>query len=270
MWQDMTVRQTMHGLAAAWQFFPESWGVRCNGLMTPREAFEDDSIFRRVIARRMRLGDNVSDAGIRKMLRMFSGVQGVSNFRPSAAAAIYSLFGGGVVWDMSAGFGGRLVGAAGSGVVRRYIGNDPCAATITGMRKLSDTLPISCSLYQCGSEDFVPDEAVDICFTSPPYFSTELYSDEPTQSALRFPEYSQWVHGYLRQTIQNCRHALKPDGWLVLNVANTPRCPTLVSDTATTCGEEGFIGHPRRFYALSQLNGGGFKREPLLVFRRPA
>jgi branched-chain amino acid transport system substrate-binding protein len=60
--------------------------------MTPYKAFIDDDIFIRVIRRRLKMGTYISESGIRKMLKLFSNVQSVSNFRPTAAAAIYNNF----------------------------------------------------------------------------------------------------------------------------------------------------------------------------------
>ena len=43
----------------------------------------------------------------------------------------------------------------------------------------------SYTLHQCGSEEFEQDRnSLDFAFTSPPYFDTEQYSNEQTQSYL--------------------------------------------------------------------------------------
>jgi hypothetical protein len=108
------IGQSMHGLSLAWSYFKHSWSIRCNDKLTPLEVFQDDRLFTKAIEKRIKYGKNMSDAGMRRTLRVFSGAQSVSNFRPTAAAAIYHEFlpeSGGTVWDMSAGFGGRLLGA---------------------------------------------------------------------------------------------------------------------------------------------------------------
>ena len=105
----------MHGLALAWSYFPHCWSVQCGSMKTPMEVFESDIDFKRAIAKRLKYGTGrITDAEIRKAVRSFSGAQGASNFRPTAAAAIYHTFlptTGGTVWDMSSGYGGRLLGA---------------------------------------------------------------------------------------------------------------------------------------------------------------
>ena len=47
---------------------------------------------------------------LRQSIKIYSGTQSVSNFRPTEKL-IYERYGGdGVVWDMSCGWGGRLLG----------------------------------------------------------------------------------------------------------------------------------------------------------------
>jgi hypothetical protein len=103
----------MHGLALAWHYQPHAWSVRCGDMRTSMELFADD-ILPRALSSRMRKGKCDTQSRLRKVLRTYSGTQGVSNFRPTAAAAIYDRYlrDSGVVWDMSAGFGGRLLGAS--------------------------------------------------------------------------------------------------------------------------------------------------------------
>src|ERR1700722_20988960 len=104
----------MHGLALAWHYQPFAWTVRCGNRKTPIEVFTDDESFLKAIERRTKLGNAFSDGGLRKILRSFASTQSVSNFRPTAAAAIYHRLlpeKGGVVFDPCAGFGGRLCGA---------------------------------------------------------------------------------------------------------------------------------------------------------------
>src|SRR5208282_731299 len=127
------ILQSMHGLSLCWSYHPHHYEVPCNNQRTVMDVFNDDDLFQQAIRKRMKMGDNMSDNGIRKMLKIFTGTQCVSNFRPTAAAAIYSLFvpKGGYVYDMSAGWGGRLLGANIAGM--KYIGVDPATKTHEGL-----------------------------------------------------------------------------------------------------------------------------------------
>ena len=74
---------------------------------------------------------------------------------------------------------------------------------------------------QCiGSEDVVLEEnSVDVAFTSPPYFSLELYSDEPTQSHVKYPTFPQWRDGFLKETLMRTFRAVKPGCYFCINIA---------------------------------------------------
>ena len=135
---------------------------------------------------------------MRLMLRRVTGTQMVSNFRPTAAAALYDVFvdkdsplegtTAGTVWDPSMGYGGRLLGAIAAGV--NYIGTDPCIPTYEGLEKIRDNYGHSNKRYELrreGSETYVPpEESLDFVMTSPPYFGWEAYGDEPEQSSIKF------------------------------------------------------------------------------------
>lgn len=248
--------QTMHALGLAWTYFDHMWTVHCGQMKTPMEVFEDEKLFSKAIEKRLRWGTYISDTGLRKALRSFSGTQCVSNFRPTAAAAIYHKYlpeSGGVTWDMSSGFGGRLLGAMACSRVTKYIGTDPSTDTDAGLRKMYDELlPLlkdlkpehanfTAEFNKIGSEDFKPEPGgIDLCFTSPPYFDTERYSDEDTQSYIKYgrdpitkealsKEASQdaWLNGFMRDTIHNCYVGLKSNGVLIINLAGVKSYPKL-------------------------------------------
>ena len=52
-------------------------------------------------------------------------------------------------------------------------------------------------------EEFVTEEVFDIAVTSPPYFNTEHYSVDDTDSAIRYPEYNLWVNNFYTPLIVN-------------------------------------------------------------------
>lgn len=268
------VSQTMHGLSLAWSYFPHSWSIKCNDLLTPMDLFNDDILFKKVIEKRLKMGTYISDSGIRKMLKIFTGTQSVSNFRPSAAGAIYEHYAGdGVVYDMSSGFGGRLLGAITSNRVKRYIGVDPSTKTYDGLMNIhNDFIGLhnkDVEIYKIGSEDFhLNRETVDLCFTSPPYFNTEKYSDEETQSYMKYTNYDKWIEKYLGQTFQNCFDALKTDGYLIVNIANTKRQKNMELDMLNTAKSIGFLHQRTLKLALSSLAGGGYKYEPIFVLQK--
>lgn len=267
-----TIKQTMHGLGAIWAYFPHAWEVQCGKSLTPMQVFNSDELFKKAILKRLKYGTYVSDSGIRKSLKTASGAQGVSNFRPSAAAAIYDYFGAENVYDMSCGYGGRMLGAIISKSVKSYMGVDPCVDTFNGLMLLKEDFSDDTfiDIKNCGSEEFSPEaNSIDLCFTSPPYFNTEKYSEECTQSYKKYPTYIEWVSGFIGGTVDNCVSALKPNGVLAYNVANTKISPNLVDDVKQVLISRNLVDYGELRLSLSSIMSKGFKYEPVLIFRKP-
>jgi len=282
------IRQTMHGLALAWHYHPLAWTVRCGNRKTPIELFRDDRLFMQAIERRTKLGNAFSDSGLRKILRSFSSTQSVSNFRPSAAAGVYHRFlpeNGGVVWDMSAGFGGRLLGALACDHVEKYIGTDPASHTIDGLREMAQELvpmaeqfgrrTLEVELHRVGSEDFVPvRNSLELAFSSPSYFGWEQYSNEPTQSHIKFPTQDEWLHGFIGATLRNCAQGLKRTGILAINIASVAAYPNLARVFLRYAENNGWRLVETLHLQLSKMVGlkhigtSAFKSEPIFVFRK--
>lgn len=272
LFENDIIKQTMHGLGLAWSYFPHAFDIKCGNMMTPYEAFMNDEIFLNVIKKRLKMGTYISDSGIRKMLKIYTGVQAVSNFRPTAAATIYDAFAKkGVVWDMSGGWGGRLLGAVTSGV-DTYIATEPSIETYKGLCNLANDFAgkIHYNIFKSGSEDFKPyKKTLDVCFTSPPYFDLEKYSDEPTQSYVRFNNKEAWIEGFLRKTFENCHYGLKDDGIMAINIADI-RGNELEADMVKTAEQVGFKVVKKLKLALSNVNlrnkDRKFKYEPIFIF----
>ena len=267
------IRQTMHGLGLAWSFMPHAPKIQCGNMKTPYDVFHDDKQFKEVITKRLQMGDNMSHNGIRKMLKMYSGTQSVSNFRPTAAAAIYDKFAkNGLVWDMSSGYGGRLLGAIISGT--NYIGTEPATLTFNGLCEINNMFGSDdIALHKMGSEVFLPEKnSLDLCFTSPPYFDWEKYSDEGTQSYMKYPTKEKWKKNFLGKTFRRCHYGLKEDKYMIINIANTKNYVTLESDMIEVAKKNGFKLERIMKLALSnpsfKMAKCAFKYEPVFVFKR--
>jgi hypothetical protein len=276
--EDGIIKQTMHGLSLAWHYFPHSFNVKCNNKLTPYEAFHNDKIFKEVIRKRLKIGTYISDSGIRKMLKIYSGVQGVSNFRPTAAAYIYQKYApNGMVWDMSGGWGGRLLGAIKANV-DTYHCTEPSEKTYDGLSALANEYAktkINYELCDLGSEEFLCDaNSLDLCFTSPPYFDLEQYANESTQSYVKFNNKSEWIEGFLKRTFENCYYGLKPQKHMIINIADIKgkHNLNLEKETIRIAEEVGFKYIETLKLALSNINlrnkSEKFKYEPIFVFQK--
>lgn len=277
--QNGKIQQSATGLGVAWSYFPHSWSVKCNKAKTAMDAFTDPTMRRRALKSRLKWGGDkalmengeMSQSNLRKAFRTCSGVQCVSNFRPTAAAAVYDLLGGGTVWDPCAGFGGRLMGAMATPKVQKYIGTDPSTQTFNGLTQMHGELNgwrTEIELHQECAETFRPKDQLSIVFTSPPYFNCEKYSEEETQSWKKYTTPGHWNEGFLRPMIKQAHASLKPKGWLALNVANVRTHNSLESDCVRIARQEGFVLETVIDLLLASITFCGQKAEPIFIFRK--
>jgi hypothetical protein len=263
------IRQSMHGLSLCWSYHPHHYNVRCNKMRTVMETFNDDVLFKKVIGKRLKIGDNLSNSGIIKMLKIFTGTQCVSNFRPTAAASIYSLFckEGDSVYDMSMGYGGRCLGAHLAKV--KYYGVDPATDSFNGVRQMINDFSINANIFQQGSELKTPlaDHTVDFSFTSPPYFDCEKYSEEDTQSYKKYPSKDLWMSGYIRDTLTETMRVTKIGGYVAINIQTVKSYKNIVEDLIETASSTGLTYIDQWGLNLSNLTGGGYKIEPIIIFK---
>jgi hypothetical protein len=278
LFRDGYIDQSMHCLALAWSYFPHWVEVRCgNSKMRPIDYWDFDEKLKEIIRKTWNWHLKHSDGKftlnrLRQNFKIYGGNQTVSNFRPSAAKYIYNRYGrGGDIYDSSCGWGGRLIGFLASNC-RTYTGVDPSTKTYEGLLQLSRELNFygkKVTIHKLGSELFVPDANVfDLAFTSPPYFDTERYSEEDTQSYKKYPDEYLWINGFMRDTIRNCFIGLRPEGKLILNISNTSKHKNIESGVIKVAQEEGFQLEETIKLALSSISGKGIKFEPIFIFKK--
>jgi DNA methylase len=175
------------------------------------------------------------------------------NFPPLIAKYVYERYTENIkdqdvinIYDPSAGWGGRIAGAMTVNEDRHinYIGTDPNMDNfipelgITRYEYLSNFIndslrsgwgyiPNTFDIFQLGSEVIGKNKRfqkykgkLDLVFTSPPYFSKEQYSEDKTQSCIKFSTYEKWVKGFLKPTLETAVEYLKHDRYLLWNVAD--------------------------------------------------
>lgn len=272
------------GIALANHFHPRMWSVQFARHRTPVQCFEDDKLLRDCIRHALTIWPDrkgASPAVLRDILRTFRHTRRVSNFRPTVAKALYERYSkpGDRVLDFSAGYGGRLLGCMASS--RDYVGYDPCEDQIRGLECMTETLNMlglqttSVDLHQVCAEDGLQEEqdgSFSLIFTSPPYFDLEKYSNETTQSYLRYPTYVLWRERFLRQVICESYRILKRDGYLILNVSDINGA-TIATDTLKIACElfELHVEYRLRLGILPYNRNGSskpFRFEPVFVFRK--
>ena len=297
--QDKVIKPHQEGLSLAWSYMPHSFAIRCGKMKTPMEIYENEEHFKKGIRKLltgsffgkqsvdtlMPIASNLegeiteispeskhkSESVMRSLLRRYTGTQCVSNFRPTAAACLYSHFAfpGAMVWDMSMGYGGRILGAIISDI--NYVGTDPAELTFKGLQQIKEDFGRDNRHYflnKCGSEVFEPKEnSLDFAFTSPPYFNWEQYGEEEGQSFNQYSGNEEWNNGFLRKTIQNAYKGLKKDKYMGLNVANIKSHKTFEDDTVRIAVEEGFT-HTDTYKLQLSSQESGAKYEPVFIFQK--
>ena len=206
------------------------------------EIFNDDEILKKIIFNRLG-GDwllpddkgtgvnesfNFTAKQIIQGMRSTRSVQAISMFKPYIAkymATKYSSVGD-LIYDYSAGFGGRLLGTMSCN--RRYVGVDPqTALELNDMAKFFDFKDYN--IKAVGSEEYCPEEnSVDFSWSSPPYYNQEVYSLDKSQAYNNGEDY--FYNEYWKKTLENIKFMLKPDKWLGLNVKNYPKMLEMAQD----------------------------------------
>jgi DNA modification methylase len=241
---------------------------------SPVDAFNDDKALRKALKLELKYSPNNLHYTLLSMLRIVNGVQSCSNFRPAFAKMIYNSYckEGGTVFDPSMGYGGRLIGFLASHC-KLYIGCDPCTETYEGNRNIEKELvketDKKTELYKVPIEDFNPmyfgfHESADLCFTSPPYYSKEIYSTEKTQSRERYKTYKQWKDGFLSPMLKRCHLILKKGKYCIIDIEDVKiknRIFPLVKDTIIRAKKLGFKFEKKEHFQLARRMGGHYSEE---------
>lgn len=244
--------QDNNAIVVCKHFFPHISEIRAGKHKSILESLTDKDILLQVI--KNRLGGigydnfeeyfNISPATIILGAKNSMISSRASIFKPVTAKIIYDHWtkDGDIVYDYSAGFGGRLLGAYASRNRIKYIGTDPNTKTYGGLNNLCEYLNYDAEIYNHCSEDYVP-ENIDFAFSSPPYFDHEIYCDEKTQSISKFPRYSDWLEGYWRKTVRNINKGLKHKGVFAINIGNTSndKMQRLYDDATNIIEQEGLV-----------------------------
>jgi hypothetical protein len=97
-------------------------------------------------------------------------------------------------------------------------------------------------------------------FSSPPYYNTELYCDEATQSIIKFSDKNSWLEKYLFASADNALTLLEDGGIFALNIKDLkdfPLTELLKKHLAEKC----------IFSKTYQLALGPIK-EPILIWKK--
>jgi hypothetical protein len=149
----------------------------------------------------------------------------------SLTLAVYRRFRARRILDFSAGWGDRLLGALSCPTVEAYVAFDPNRQLRAGHDEMIALFssPSSKKITQIVYEPFESSSFVllpqsfDLVFTSPPYFNLERYtwaSSSSGQSIDNYPQYDDWLAGFLYPSLNKAWAALKDKGHMVIHLSD--------------------------------------------------
>lgn len=163
--------------------FNSYWESSYKGRKSPKDAWNDDKIMKKVLKYRLGINNSyeVFDISIYQIIRGISANRlNISFFKPLLASFIYKKYLGNtknpVVFDPCSGFGGRLSGFKTVYPKGVYIGCEPNKQTYQELLKLNEFYD-GFIIHNSRFEDLVTDFPYNLAFTSIPYFDLEIYSE---------------------------------------------------------------------------------------------
>jgi tRNA1(Val) A37 N6-methylase TrmN6 len=130
--------------------------------------------------------------------------------------------------DMCAGWGDRLFASIIYGKTD-YIGVDPNSKLAPRYEKIIDDFANSEHIYKvisepfesCDLEQYISNgQLFDFMLSSPPYFISEKYSNEPTQ-ALNYKTVDSWFKNFMYPSIDKIHSVLKDYGYMCMIINDT-------------------------------------------------
>ena len=246
--------QLRNGLLLLDFLFPNlHLATTCNETRHMYDRFYNDDILKKAIKFTLDKGQTITN--LRTLFFQYARLYYDTpiNFSPMRAKIIFEHYcpNGGTIYDYSAGYGARMLGALCSQQNFKYLAVEPNSNTFYNLKQLGSYIEEvtgkkeQYSIYNIGSEFFQPEpESIDFIFSCPPFYKKEIYSNEITQSISSYPDYDDWLNNYVRKTVKNCYIGLKEQGVYavdILNYTHHGKKYPLIEDWKKICEEEGFI-----------------------------
>ena len=254
-------------------FMPHRFHCYKKNSRSPYEVFLDRQKLMKTIETQLKSGDSIQDTNIRNALTTYAS-SGVGQFNAGIAKFLINEYcRGSWVLDPCSGWGNRLSGAVAAG--KNYWGIDPSTKTYESLLRIKDwflhnSVPSEVVIHKGVAEDrsYYRPGFFDLSITSPPYFDTEIYSEEGTQSCAKYYNLKGWISRFLRPFIENVWWGLREEGYFILNIADTKRVK-IVGPAKEISSSLGFV--LEETYALRGFRKPGMSFdyvEPVFIMRK--
>lgn len=197
----------------------------------------------------------ITPAAVLASIRMRIG--SVNQFRPAYAKFIYKKYNSKKVLDISAGWGGRMLGAMACDI--DYTGFDTNLTLAEPYKKIIAAYPHSGTCKLITQDSSTVDYSkydYDTVFTSPPYFMLEKYEHMPAYTSK-----ADFNKKYWQPVVMNSWANLKAGGYYILN------CPAVMGGTAAE-----YIGRAADevipYYISSRVKDGKRRFENVYVWHK--
>jgi 16S rRNA G966 N2-methylase RsmD len=271
LWEEDAVSFCNIGNRFLMSNFPNYWKAKAKGNLSPQEIFENKKYLSEIIRKIILQGYFPAENKILSGMQRYRGNKSISGFMPTIAKAIYNKFcdDNSNVIDFCAGYGGRLFGAFTSEKVKSYIGIEVDFDTYWGLNSLSKNLHIytdnkkEITIFNqdsiAGMKRFT-DKSFDFCFTSPPYFDAEEYSEQKEQSSHLFNNYADWFNQFLIASVQECQRISKKTAINISNIGGYK-----IADDFERWLVNNNIDFIKNYIKMPKF-GGGNRIEPIFIF----
>lgn len=145
------------------------------------------------------------------------------------------------IFDACAGWGDRLIASIAVGA-EQYLGVEPNKDT--DFNNIIKTLGREGNykvLHDSMPNAKIGDKNFDLCFLSPPSFSSENYGTSEGQSVVMFPNRTDWLFGFLFPTIDKCWNLLTDGGILVVQSIIIPEISNYITYKFNNCRYLGVV-----------------------------
>jgi len=160
---------------------------------------------------------------------LYENVKECTSHRPTNIVSMIQIFKSKSVIDISAGWGDRLIGAISMDC--KYLGVDPNECLQSGYNKIINFFSGDHDKYKILVGEFetidLPNEKFDLCYTSPPYFDLEIYTNAKNQS-IKYNNEDLWYENFLKISIKKAWEYINTNGIMAININHESKKNTYI------------------------------------------
>lgn len=167
------------GISSIRNFHKSIYDAHVKNKMSPREAWEDDNVLKKIIANRLIYANNVDPSKVLAGFSITKLAPKVSVFNPVLAKYLITRYldDYNMIFDPFSGFSGRMLGCESLG--KYYIGSDINQLHVDESNQIIQELNLMHStVIQKDIFSYNDESHYDCLFTCPPYYNQEVYGAE--------------------------------------------------------------------------------------------